>query len=574
MPDNTGEERKEVGYIVGGGLQEKLRARLTVGTHEVQEGSFVVIDHNQWRYFGLVTDIRLDSLDPRFADEQSEKRLPNDLAHLLHGQTLFTNLEIYPALMMELGPDPAIDPKGALAWEPKRKGPIAVKTIPTHRARVQLATAGDIADVYRGDSEEALFAIGSTREQGHAVNIDLDRLVQRSSGIFGATGSGKSFLTLVVLAGLMKRDKVSLLIFDMHNEYAYDVRDTNKNIMVPGLQQKFGKTKVQIVGLGSGANAIYRGNTPDINLQISKDDIQIEDIELLWGELNLRDTTPTTLSALEHSFHEKWFSKFMALGTSQKIENAEGVKEYPEDSIQGWAERNNINIKAAEALQGRLRSKINNLDYVVDGSTNKVIDQIVDQLKNGRHIILSFGNHDRPLDHLFVSNLLTRKIRAKWEEMTTKSYTEKTQEPRPLVIVVEEAHKLLNKELAVQTTFSTIARELRKYNVTLLIIDQRPSQIYDEVMSQLGTRISGWLGDDDDIRAVLSGLAGRETLKGMLSRLQSGEDILLLGPWGVPMPLPVRSRRFDLQFWEDVLGKGSSAKGSKGEKELKEELGF
>ena len=56
------------------------------------------------------------------------------------------------------------------------------------------------------------------------------------------------------------------------------------------------------------------------------------------------------------------------------------------------------------------------------------------------------------------------------------------------MIVVEEAHKLLNREMAAQTTFSTIAREMRKYYVTLLIIDQRPSQIYDEVMSQLGTR--------------------------------------------------------------------------------------
>jgi hypothetical protein len=76
-----------------------------------------------------------------------------------------------------------------------------------------------------------------------------------------------------------------------------------------------------------------------------------------------------------------------------------------------------------------------------------------------------------------------------------------------LIIVVEEAHKLLNREMAAQTTFATIARELRKYYVTLLIVDQRPSQIYDEVMSQLGTRISGWLGDEDDIHAVLSGLA-------------------------------------------------------------------
>ena len=50
------------------------------------------------------------------------------------------------------------------------------------------------------------------------------------------------------------------------------------------------------------------------------------------------------------------------------------------------------------------------------------------------------------------------------------------------MIVVEEAHKLLNREMAAQTTFATIARELRKYYVTLLIVDQRPSQIYDEVM--------------------------------------------------------------------------------------------
>ncbi len=155
-----------------------------------------------------------------------------------------------------------------------------------------------------------------------------------------------------------------------------------------------------------------------------------------------------------------------------------------------------------------------------------------------------------------MSNLLTRRIRQAWEQKTNqhRSQPEQEEEPRPLVIVVEEAHKLLNREMAAQTTFSTIARELRKYYVTLLIIDQRPSQIYDEVMSQLGTRISGWLGDDDDIRAVLSGLAGREALRGMLAHLQPKEEVLLLG-WGVPMPLPVRSRRYDERFWEELLGK-------------------
>ncbi|MFN8426499.1 MAG: hypothetical protein U0X87_09630 [Anaerolineales bacterium] len=183
-------------------------------------------------------------------------------------------------------------------------------------------------------------------------------------------------------------------------------------------------------------------------------------------------------------------------------------------------------------------------------------------------MILSFGEHESDLDYLLVSNLLTRKIRNAWEQKTNAFRTH-GKEPRPLVIVVEEAHKLLNREMAAQTTFATIARELRKYYVTLLIVDQRPSQIYDEVMSQLGTRISGWLGDEDDIHAVLSGLAGREALRGMLARLQPKEEVLLLG-WGVPMPLPVRSRRYDEEFWKELMGE----KVRKSKEQNLKELGF
>jgi hypothetical protein len=198
------------------------------------------------------------------------------------------------------------------------------------------------------------------------------------------------------------------------------------------------------------------------------------------------------------------------------------------------------------------------------------VGEIVKAMESGQHIVLSYGSHESDLDYLLVSNLLTRKIRERWEQRTNAFRTSGKEEPRPLVIVLEEAHKLLNREMAAQTSFSTIAREMRKYYVTLLIVDQRPSQIYDEVMSQLGTRVSGWLGDDDDIRAVLSGLAGREALRGMLARLQPKEEVLLLG-WGVPMPLPVRSRRYDDRFWEELLGKPSTARASD---QVLEELGF
>jgi DNA helicase HerA-like ATPase len=151
-----------------------------------------------------------------------------------------------------------------------------------------------------------------------------------------------------------------------------------------------------------------------------------------------------------------------------------------------------------------------------------------------------------------VTNILTRRIRDRWVHKTEQYRSGHIPAaPRPLIIAVEEAHKLLNPRLSNQTAFGTIARELRKYFVTLLVVDQRPSGIDDEVMSQLGTRITGWLGDDDDIHAVLTGLSGRDKLRGMLARLREKEEVLLLG-WGVRMPIPVQSRRYDRAFWDEM----------------------
>ncbi len=542
-----------VGYVVGGTLKDSLSVRLTVPPQQVQEGSFVVIESNPWQFYGLVTDLQLGATDPRFADEQSEKRLPPGLAKLLHGQTLFTNLEVLPALMLERGPE--IDSPEYPAWRDAHFGeisnsPIPVKTVPPHHSLVRLASEGDIYQIF-GKPGDQNFIIGHTREQGHAVCIDLNKFVKRSSGIFGSTGSGKSFLTRILLAGLIHFDRSSLIVFDMHNEYAYDTTSSDTNEKVIGLKTKFG-SKVKVVGLG--AESSYRNHNLDFNLVLGEKDLRPEDIEMLSRELNLKETTPTTLDALLHSFGAaNWFNSFKAMRNQAMVETDDGKKVPAPDSVAAWAYQAGVNVAAAEGLHSKLR-RLFNCPYIVPEPPKNVVNDLIKYLSEGRHVILSFGDYESDLDYLLVTNLLTRRIREEWEKFTHDYNNEKGKEPRPLVVVVEEAHKLLNREMASQTTFSTIAREMRKYYVTLLIIDQRPSQIYDEVMSQLGTRISASLGDEDDISAVLSGLAGRDSLRGMLARLQPKEEVLLLG-WGVNMPLPVRSRRYDQRFWDELIGK-------------------
>jgi hypothetical protein len=346
----------------------------------------------------------------------------------------------------------------------------------------------------------------------------------------------------------MKEDVAGALVFDMHNEYAFSDRDSDRNEQVKGLKDLFGQ-KVQVAALGTGATV--RGSQPDFTLQLARRDIRGDDIRLLSKTLDLTDTADVTLHALERAFQFNWFGEFMKLKQGETIEDPDTGKRVPApNSVAAWANSHNIHSGAAEALHRKLQ-RIYAKPYVVDDPVGDPVHVIVDRLEAGRHVILSFGEYDNELDYLLVSNVLTRRLREQWVVKTERHKSLKEAPPKPLVIVIEEAHKLLGPEISGQTAFGTIARELRKYNVTLLIVDQRPSGIDDEVMSQLGTRITGWLGDEDDIRAVLTGLAGREQLRGMLARLQEKEEVLLLG-WGVKMPIPVRSRRYDESFYQEM----------------------
>ena len=459
--------------------------------------------------------------------------------------------------MLDRGPD---DPLENIRWQGdiemglvERPAPRPVKTVPAHHSPVRLADAGDVAEIF-GKDEPGRFVVGHTLEQNHPVRIDLARFVKRSSGIFGATGTGKSFLTRLMLAGIIKAGEedpkmASILVFDMHNEYGFDDTDENEN-MVEGLQSLFGH-RVQIAALGK--KSLVRGKSPDFTLELGMRDLRTGDVMLLAEALNLTDTAADVLNRLSREFHDRWFETFIALEPGATISTEDGKSIAAPNSPAGWALRAGIHPSSAEALHRRL-NRIAGKGYIVAEPAIDAVNAIVDKLEAGRHVVLSFGGYDNDLDYLLVTNILTRRIRERWVSKTEGYRSGKeVSAPRPLVIVVEEAHKLLNPRLSSQTAFGLIARELRKYFVTLLVVDQRPSGIDDEVMSQLGTRITGWLGDDDDIRAVLTGLSGRDKLRGMLARLREKEEVLLLG-WGVKMPIPVKSRRYDKSFWDEMKG--------------------
>jgi hypothetical protein len=364
------------------------------------------------------------------------------------------------------------------------------------------------------------------------VCIDLNRLVERSNGIFGKSGTGKSFLTRLILCGIIRSGVASNLVFDMHSEYGWDAAAEDGSF-VKGLRQLFG-AQVLIYSLDAESSR-KRGVSVDEAITIGQDQIEVEDILLLQDELNLTATAAESAYLLVDRYRQEWMKALLAMSS---------------DDIRAFAESAGAHAGSISALKRKLE-QIPRLGFIRQQSQTDAIDRMIEHLARGRHVVLEFGQYRSALAYMLTANIMTRRIHRRWVEQTetflrTKNAADR---PRQLVITIEEAHKFLNPSAAKQTIFGTIARELRKYSVTLLVVDQRPSSIDPDVMSQLGSRITALLNDDRDIEAVFTGVSGATGLRAVLASLDTRQQAMVLGH-AVPMPAVIRTRSYDAAFYK------------------------
>lgn len=519
-------QRNRLGVVTGGTFNNGLMVRLDEGTpsESLRIGDFCVIEGEENLYFSMIQDLRLEATDPRMMAAPPTNLSPF-MRHVLRGTNTYVVAEVKPMLMVR-----RLEAQELVRDE---AGPQPVRTIPMHFAQFVEANDVDFATVFGAESNTH-FAMGKPLTMELPIPINLNRLVERSSGIFGSTGTGKSFLARILLSGIIANNIAVNLIFDMHNEYAQG-KESEEREKVKGLKELFG-TKIVVYTLDPKNRSVRA----DHDLAIRLDDIEPADILSLSGELGLpASTAGVNLSLLRGSFGETWLSQFLAM---------------PPIQLADWAKEAGGHVGSLEALQRRL-SRLKDRAYIHPHVKHNVFDEMMAYLDKGKHVILHFGRNDEQLDQMIVANMVTRRIRALYQDKTEKYQQtgNKADRPRPLVITVEEAHRFLSPELASQTIFGTIARELRKYYVTLLIVDQRPSGIDDEILSQVGTRISGKLMDDRDLEAVLSGVANRSAIRAGLASLDTKQQVMIYGH-AVPMPIALRTRPYNNEFYQAVTG--------------------
>jgi DNA helicase HerA-like ATPase len=517
---------RRLGIVVGGSLSKGLGVKLdrSAVVEGMAVGRYVVVrGQTGRRFFSIITDVALDSTNPGIEKAPPDTSDPF-LAQVHQGTSTFGRLEVSPMLVLDQDSE-----------EPK-----PVKTVPAHFTPVYEATEEDVNHVF-GAGDEQHFYVGTPLDMENVrVHLDLQRFVERSSGVFGKSGTGKTFLTRMLLAGIIQQGSAVNLIFDMHNEYGWESQAEGRH-RVKGLRQLFSTGQVSVMTLDRESSD-RRSSKWDVEVRIGYDQIEPEDVDMLSSLLGLTEVQIGALYYLRRRLGRSWVEKLLAEGE----DDHEGPTEL--DILLDEGKLHGGTLGAIQRKLGMFRR----FGFLVPHATEDVVGKIMEYLDRELHVILEFGRYGSTLEaYILVANYLTRRIHQRYVHRKEEALGREMKEPTPLVITIEEAHKFLDPAIARQTIFGTIARELRKYNVTLLIVDQRPSGIDEEVMSQIGTRVTALLDNEADIRAVFTGVSGAGELRQVLARLDTRQQALILGH-AVPMPVVVQTRTYGPDLYAEV----------------------
>lgn len=542
-----------LGSVIRGSLTKGLEIRLhsDVSVEDMRVGKFLVIQGVRSRFFCMVTDVALGT-----ANERIIASPPNwedtFLREVLAGSSTYGIVTLAPMLMFtpedtehtfngKSAQSSAFSGNGLASFQPQTATTmelLPVKTIPTHFSQVYEAEEYDFRKVFgwEDDQQRKNFSIGKPLDMDVPVCIDLNRFVERSNGVFGKSGTGKSFLTRLLLAGVIRKNAAVNLIFDMHSEYGWEAVAEGKEVStVKGLKQLF-PDKVEVYTLDPEATK-RRGVRDAQELYLNYEQIEVEDLKLCANELGVSDASMDSASILYKQLGDRWIPELLGMTG---------------DDIKLFCDENPGHVGSIAALQRKLM-RLENLKYIRNARKDNYIKKIVQSLEAGKNVVIEFGTQSNMLSYMLVTNMITRRIHDHYVTKADKFLHSKNplDKPTPLMITIEEAHRFLDSAVVQSTIFGTIARELRKYFVTLLVVDQRPSGIDNEIMSQIGTRITALLNDEKDIEAIFTGVSGGSVLRSVLAKLDSKQQALILGH-AVPMPVVIRTRAYDGVFYKEI----------------------
>ncbi|TBG58349.1 DUF87 domain-containing protein [Rhizobium leguminosarum] len=427
--------------------------------------------------------------------------------------------------------------------------------------RVVPATKEEIAAIYAEAFEaKDRFRFSSlTRQRDIDVPVHGDRFFNKHIAVVGASGSGKSSSVSTVLQKAISAkdgeyqglNNSHILVFDLHSEYAAAFPEANV-ISVDDLILPYwllNEDEMEDMFLESGDNNNYNqesllrsvvtiakkiGN-PDAD-KVNFDSPLPYEIEHVANAFrNLARETKNADNSLLIKFKDNTEIEFADVD-AQLEHYCQELREF------AATKRSEINKGpyadgSIDKFERRVRSKISNsrLDFIFGvkakaATLEEVLKQFTgygDKLKTNVTIVDLSGI---PFELLSITVSLISRLMFDfcYYARRAESLTE-----QPFLMVYEEAHKYAPKSglaryKASLAAIERIAKEGRKYGISLLISSQRPSEISETIFSQCSNFLAMRLTNPDDqsyVRRLLPDTLGNLT-EGMPA-LEQGEALLI-----------------------------------------------
>jgi DNA helicase HerA-like ATPase len=400
-----------------------------------------------------------------------------------------------------------------------------VTAYPPLEAPILAASAAEIAAIY-ARPRTAHLEIGSLRhDDALPACLATDHLLGKNFAILGSTGSGKSCAVTVILRSLLERHPFAhILVLDPHNEYAAAFGDRALRLDPSNLELPYWLLTFEEIAVVLTSSTEQRAYGEGVILRDAI--LRAKQIYRGDGQSHITVDTPVPyrLSDLARVIED-------AMGTLNKPEGATAYRQIlarlqsvREDRRYGFMFQSIYLRDNLDAILGRL------LRLPVAGQPVTILDLsgVPSEVVN------------------VVVSLLCRLI------FEFALWSEREHSP-PLLLVCEEAHRYVPADGTpvfepTRRAIDRIAKEGRKYGVSLCLVSQRPSELSTSSLSQCGTIIALRTSNERDQQFVRKALPdGFDWLIAALPALATGEAVVAGEGVSVPMQIQFRQLAADEQ---------------------------
>lgn len=400
-----------------------------------------------------------------------------------------------------------------------------VSVFPALGDKVYRATSDELERIYRSSHEHRV-RIGTLHQDPSLPAYAItDQMLSKHFAVLGTTGTGKSCVVALLLRGILRQhNNAHIVLLDPHNEYFRTFGRRAEVISPDTLELPYWLlNQDEIIEVLVGNEATRESEIDILNELIPEAKRIYQMGGARTATLSLRKVRAPTQISIDTP------TPYRISDVISLLDQTMGRLDRPRDLLPYRRLKNRIETLTIDRRYGFMFGNFQVLDRMAE-----ILGRIFRIPVDGRPLtILDLSGVPSEILNVVVSVLARMTFDlAVWSDHAI-----------PVTLVCEEAHRYVPNDpgLGFEPTkraLSRIAKEGRKYGVSLGLISQRPSEISPTILSQCNTVFAMRMTNQNDQNFVSAALA--DSAGSLLEFLPSlGDSEAIAIGEGVAMPMRV-----------------------------------